>query len=152
MRSGTDRPQVGVGCLVLRGDELLLVRRRGAHGGGTWSAPGGHLDYAETPEDCAVRETREETGVRVRDPRFVGITNDLFEDAGKHYVTLWIAADYASGTPVVGDSDELDRVGWFSPRALPHPLFLSLRNLLDGRCTPRDPDLLPAVLRPARLA
>ena len=40
-------PRVGVGCIVRRGSQLLLVRRRGAHGSGTWSTPGGNLDYVQ---------------------------------------------------------------------------------------------------------
>ncbi len=39
-------PQVGVGVLILRDGKVLLGRRKGSHGAGCWSAPGGHLDSA----------------------------------------------------------------------------------------------------------
>lgn len=68
-RPGREWPGVGVGVLVRRpadaGDELLMVRRAGAHGAGTWSVPGGWVEYGEDPMDAAVREVRDETGLVV---------------------------------------------------------------------------------------
>jgi 8-oxo-dGTP diphosphatase len=117
---------------VRREDEVLLVLRRGAHGEGTWSSPGGNLDFGEDPAVCAAREVKEETGVDIGVPRFVGLTNDVFEADGKHYVTLWFEADYAAGDPEVRE-DELAHVDWFSREELPAPLFLPLEHLLEGR-------------------
>jgi len=131
-------PKVGVGVIVRRADEVLLVRRAGAHGSGTWSTPGGHLEPGETPEHCAARETREETGVEIDDIRFRAVTNDVFEDDGKHYVTLWMEGRYRAGEPVIGAAYEMSEVGWFRWNRLPTPLFLPFRNLLAGRCYPDD--------------
>ena len=125
-------PRIGVGVLVTRGEEILLLERRGAHGAGMWSTPGGHLDHGETPEACAAREVREETGIEITDLAFAGVTNDVFPD-GRHYVTLWFRARWASGEARVAAPEEMSAVGWFPRASLPSPLFLSLRNLLDGR-------------------
>jgi len=127
------QPRVGVGCVVRRGSELLLIRRRGAHGEGTWSSPGGNLDFGEEPAVCAARESEEETGVGVGVPRFVGVTNDVFEADGKHYVTLWFETEHVRGEAYVRAENELSEVAWFPEDDLPEPLFLPLRNLLDGR-------------------
>jgi 8-oxo-dGTP diphosphatase len=132
-----DGPRVGVGMIIKRGDEVLLVRRTGAHGADTWSTPGGHLDHGEQPEQCAVRETMEETGVEVRDVRFRGITNDVFP-SGRHYVTIWMEGEYLRGEPTVKALDEVSSVGWFRWDDLPRPLFLPLDNLLAGRCYPAE--------------
>ena len=69
-------PFVGIGCIVVRHRQLLLVRNHR----GFWSTPGGHLDFGETPEACAARETREETGISVSNIEFVAITNDVLAD------------------------------------------------------------------------
>ena len=126
-------PRVGVGCIVRRDAEVLLVRRHGSHGEGTWSSPGGNLDFGEEPAACAAREVDEETGIAVGAPRFVGVTNDVFEAEGKHYVTLWFEASYAAGEPTVRAADELTEVAWLPEDQLPEPLFLPLRNFLAGR-------------------
>ena len=126
-------PRVGVGCIVRRGGDLLLVRRRGAHGEGTWSSPGGNLDFGEEPAMCAARESEEEAGVEVGTPRLVAVTNDIFEADGKHYVTLWFEAEHIRGEAHARATDELSEVGWFREDELPEPLFLPLRNLLGGR-------------------
>jgi 8-oxo-dGTP diphosphatase len=60
-----ERPRVGVGVIVTKGNRVLLLERKGVHGQGTWSTPGGHLEYGESPEACAARETLEETGVTI---------------------------------------------------------------------------------------
>ncbi len=132
-------PYVGVGCVVVREGRLLLVRRQGEHGAGSWSTPGGHLDFGETPEDCAARETLEETGISVSNVAFVAITNDIFPDDEKHYVTVWMAAKADAGEAAIHDASEIAQVGWFAPTDLPEPLFLSLKNLLAGRCHPSPP-------------
>ncbi|EIC82110.1 NUDIX hydrolase [Serratia sp. M24T3] len=56
-------PQIGIGVLIFREGKILLGRRKGSHGAGDWSAPGGHLEFGETPEICGIREAWEETGI-----------------------------------------------------------------------------------------
>ena len=124
---------VGVGILIRRNDHLLLLRRRGVHGSGTWSTPGGHLDFGETPEVCAIREAREETGLIIADVAFRGITNDLFPEDRKHYITIWMEALAADGEPTLAAPEESDAIDWFPIDRLPKPRFVSLDNLLSGR-------------------
>lgn len=124
-------PAVGVAMMVHKGEQVLLVKRINSHGAGTWSTPGGHLEYGETFEECAVRETLEETGVSVCNVRYRAVTNDLFALEGKHYITIWMEADYSDGEPTPQE-DECETAGWFDLLALPEPLFLPLSNLLSG--------------------
>jgi 8-oxo-dGTP diphosphatase len=94
-----DHPRIGVAVVIERNGQVLLVKRKNAHGAGTWAVPGGHLEFGETPEECAVRETREEVGIAISGAKFAAITNDLFPNEGKHYITIWMRAASAEGEP-----------------------------------------------------
>ena len=129
------RPGVGVGVIVSRGREILLVRRK-HHGAGSWAAPGGYLAWGESPEACARREVREETGVQIAKPTFLAISNDIHPDGEKHNVTIWLAGRYASGAATLVAPEELEAVAWFDQDALPAPLYLSTANFLHGHTYP----------------
>jgi len=128
-----DQPRVGVGVIVRKGTDILLLRRKNTHGDGTWSTPGGHLEPGETPEECATRETMEETGIEIGSVRFISITNDVFESEGRHYITVWMNGEYVAGTESIAAPHEMSEVGWYAADALPDNLFLSLKNLVEGR-------------------
>ncbi len=142
-------PYVGVGCIVVRGDgQVLMVRNHR----GFWSTPGGHLDFGESPAECAARETLEETGIQVTDVEFVAVTNDVLIDADRHYITIWMRANAVALTPVIGDRDEIGEAAWFAPDALPEPRHLYFENLLAGRSLPPNPGNLPFPICAARPA
>jgi 8-oxo-dGTP diphosphatase len=133
-------PRVGVGCIVMNEGRVLLVQSRRT---GRWSTPGGNLDFGESPTDCAVRETMEETGIAISNARFVAITNDIIHDTGRHYVTVWMAGDPDSIALAVQDSEEIAEVGWFDPADLPTPLHVYFENLLAGNTLPLRPPNMP---------
>jgi 8-oxo-dGTP diphosphatase len=125
----TQKPQVGTAIIITKDDKVLLMKRKGSHGTGTWSTPGGHLDFGESLEGCAAREAKEEVGVDVVDIRFRSVTNDVFEETGKHYVTVWMEGK-TTGEPFIAAEREVAEIGWFAWDVLPQPLFLPLENLL----------------------
>jgi len=126
------RPKVGVGVIIVNNDKVLLGKRKNAHGNGTWAFPGGHLEFGETWEACALRETEEEVGVKISNPLFVVATNDIFtgEDEGKHYVTIYLRAEYLGGEPEIKEPEKWETWEWFDWDALPKPLFLPIEHLL----------------------
>jgi len=69
--------------------------RRNSHGDGTLALPGGHLEMYETWEECAIRETLEETGLNINNVKFGHVTNDIMmrKDQGKHYVTIFMMGE-----------------------------------------------------------
>jgi 8-oxo-dGTP diphosphatase len=127
---------VGVAIITRKGEQVLLLRRRNVHGAGTWSTPGGHLDYGESPEQCALREAQEETGLELKAAEFVAITNDVFVAENKHYITIWMESEYQAGEPALNAPYESDALGWFSWDRLPRPLFLPFQHLINGECYP----------------
>ena len=124
-----EKPQVGTAIVITRDDKVLLMKRKGPHGKGTWSTPGGYLDFGETLEGCAAREAKEEVGVDVFEIRFRAVTNDIFEAEKKHYVTIWLEGKPV-GEPTIVSTQEVEEIGWFAWDSLPEPLFLPLENFV----------------------
>jgi 8-oxo-dGTP diphosphatase len=131
------RPKIGVGVIVARDGKVLMQKRRNAHGDGTWSFPGGHLEYGESPEECAARETQEEFGVEISGPTPVAFTNDVFAAEDRHYVTLFVQAKLESGEPKIMEPDKTSEIGWFAWDGMPQPLFLPIVNLLKQGFKPQ---------------
>jgi 8-oxo-dGTP diphosphatase len=137
-------PRLGIGVLVFdAAGRVLLGRRRGSHGAGTWSAPGGHLEWGESFETCARREVAEETGLLLGALQTGPVTNDVFEAEGRHYATLVMLARHPGGTPQRLEPDKCEAWDWFDWQALPQPLFAPLASLKASGWMP-PPELWPA--------
>lgn len=126
------QPRVGIGVFVIRDGKFLMGRRKGSHGEGTWSIPGGHPEFGESFEQTARREVKEETGLGVENIRFGAVTNDIFADEGKHYVTVWVLSDCPSGDPSITEPDKFTNQEWIDIDNLPKPLFLPWQTLLKS--------------------
>jgi 8-oxo-dGTP diphosphatase len=124
-----ERPKVGLAVIVIKNGKVLIGKRKGSHGTGTWSLPGGHLEFEEMWEACAARETLEETGVRIENIRHIGTTNDIMH--GKHYVTIFMLANYKSGEVRVREPDKCEEWKWINWEELPSPRFHPLQQLID---------------------
>jgi len=122
--------RVGVGVCIFKEGKILLGCRKGAHGENTWSLPGGHLEFNESWEKCSIRETREETGLEIHNIKMMGVTNDIFEKENKHYITIFMRADYKTGKLIRMEPDKCEKWEWFEPDNLPKPLFLPISNYI----------------------
>jgi 8-oxo-dGTP diphosphatase len=128
--------KVGVGVLVWKEGKIALVKRTGASGAGTWSPPGGHLEYGEFALEAARRETREEIGVEIENLKTLGFTEDISTEYNTHYITIWVQCNWASGELKPTDV-EFTESGYFNMETLPNPLFLSFKNLIEGKLLPK---------------
>lgn len=128
-----NRPSVGVGVFVWKDGKFLLGKRVGKHGHGTWSVPGGYLEYGEEFEECAKREVMEETGVKIKNIRFYTTVNNVFRDEKSHSITIFVFSDWASGKPEVTEPDKFVDTGWFDFNNLPKPLFLPIKQLQKSK-------------------
>lgn len=127
------RPKVGLGVYIFNHEnEILFLKRQGAHGAGTWCPPGGHLEFGESFTDCAKREVEEEVGIKIKNIEFLGLTNDISEEESTHYITIAMRAVVKSGKPKIMEPDKMTDLGWFSLDKLPKPLFLPCKNLLKS--------------------
>lgn len=127
-----NHPRVGIAVIINHKWKVLMGKRLNAHGDGTWSFPGGHLEYAESWGQCAIRETLEETGLKIENPQFGGITNDVFPREERHYITIFMTAEYSGGEIVNREPEKCEGWEWFARKEedLPSPLFIPVENLL----------------------
>jgi 8-oxo-dGTP diphosphatase len=97
---------------------ILLARRSGVvHGDGRWGLPGGHAHRDESWTAAALRETREEVGVKVTARDLVPVGIQRYLDATHHGIDVFFRARTWSGRPRA--VSECSEVGWFEPSFLP---------------------------------
>lgn len=127
-------PRVGLGVLIFNEHtEILLGQRLSSHGIGFWCPPGGHLDFGESFEMCAIREVKEETGLVIDNPIFLAVTNDVFLEEKKHYISIFMQANYPKDQEVVNqEPHKTSRWEWFNVHSLPQQLFLPLQHFMEG--------------------
>ena len=103
MTSSQKQVRVGISSMITSKEHpncLLFGIRKGSHGAGKLATPGGHLELGESWEECAIRETKEETNLEIEFTHFVHATNDpnICNDVSKHYVTLFMLSYLTSAT------------------------------------------------------
>jgi len=117
VREYPDRPWVGVGIVVWKGDQILLVRRGRAPRKGEWSIPGGGQALGETVFEAAIREVYEETGLTVRPTAILTVVDSILRDAEDrpqfHYTLVEISAEWVAGEAQA--ADDVDDVRWVDP-------------------------------------
>jgi len=131
-------PKIGVGVIIRKGNKVLLGQRKNAHGTGAWCPPGGHLEFMETIDDCARRETNEESGLVITNIQKPVFTEDFFKEEEKHYITMLVTTDWESGEPELREPHKCEEWRWFTWDKLPTPLFLPMQNHIVAGYNPFD--------------
>ena len=129
--------KVGVGVMVMKEGKVLLGKRKSSHGAGEYAWPGGHMEYMESFEICVKREVKEETGIEIKNVRFLRLLN-LKDYAPKHYVDVGLIADWKSGKPKVMEPDKAESWGWYEIDKLPKPLFSTLPAYFEALITGKN--------------
>lgn len=111
-------PKVGAGILIEddRG-HVLLVRRRIDPGRGKWHIPSGFVDAGEHPQEAALREVREETGLDVTIDGLFGVYTYADDPRGEG-IWLCYRGRVVGGQPK--PADDVSEVAFFPPTELPH--------------------------------
>jgi 8-oxo-dGTP diphosphatase len=106
-----ERPLVGVGAIILRHDQVLLVQRGSEPSYGKWSVPGGLVELGESLQEAVAREVKEEVGLDVQVHDLVVALDRVIPDQdGKieyHYILLDFLCESHIGEPTPA-SDVLD--------------------------------------------
>jgi len=127
---------IGVGVMLLREGKTLLGKRSVnpekassfAHAEGTWTLPGGKMDFGETFEQTATREVEEETGIKVKNLKLVSITNDVAGNA--HFVTIGLTTADFAGEAETREPEEITEWKWFPLEKLPSPMYFISEKMI----------------------
>jgi 8-oxo-dGTP diphosphatase len=122
-------PVPAAGVILPGPDGVLLVKRRWAPAAGAWCLPAGFMEYGETPEHCAVRELKEETGIEGRLTGLFGVYAG-FDDPRVRAVLILFTATREGGRLRAGD--DATETGWFRLDRLPKRIaFAAHRRALE---------------------
>ena len=130
-------------CIILLKDNKILLGKRHddpekadslLQGQGTWTLPGGKVDFGEELEEAARREAFEETGIKANSLKLVSLTNDIKDKA--HFITIGFLCDDFEGDPKIMEPAEITKWAWFDLDEIPQPMFFpsekAIKNFKEG--------------------
>lgn len=131
---------VRTGCgVILINDlgQILLGKRNDdptladseMHEEGTWSLPGGNIEYGESFYEAGMREVKEETNLNVKDLEIICVQTDLNEYA--HYMSVGMKSTNFNGELKIMEPDEIVMWKWFDLNNLPENLFSASKKTID---------------------
>ncbi len=135
-----ENKHIGAGCGVMvfnENNKLLLGLRSNneetadseLHEEGTWTMPGGNIEYGETFEEAGIREAKEEADLDVTDLEVFCVQTDKNEHA--HYVSVGMIAHSFNGIPKVMEPGVILKWEWFDIDKLPNNIFTPSKKTID---------------------
>lgn len=119
-------PRLTVDIIIRVTDGIILIKRKNPPPG--WAIPGGFVDYGETLEEAALRETKEETSLDLENLHQFHAYSDPSRDPRGHTVSVVFTAD-GTGTPrAASDAEE---IGVFTQDSLPEDIAFDHRKILE---------------------
>ena len=121
-------PKPSVGVFIIEDEKVLLAKRALPPFKGYWDSVGGFIEEGESPQETAIRETKEETGLDIKILEILGAGKDKYGD--QDIVPIAILAEITSGDP--HPNDDVDQLEWFPLEKLPSDLaFESNKKALN---------------------
>ena len=129
---------VGVGVMVLNEQNQVLLGLRNPNkekkegeltGVGTWTMPGGKVEIGETLKNAVIRETMEETGLEIINPKLVCILDNI--EPTSHYVTIGFMASNFLGNPKTMEPETIVEWRWFDINNLPKNIYIPSKQIIE---------------------
>ena len=133
------KKNIGSGCVViLIKDDMILLGKRSEnvetadsemHEEGTWTLPGGNIEYGEKFFEAGIREVKEETNLDAKDLELICVQTDLNEHA--HYISVGMISHNFSGELKTMEPEEITTWKWFNINELPNKIFSASKKTID---------------------
>lgn len=128
--------KVGVGVMIIDDNKILLGHRSATRkdtGGifepDTWTLPGGKQEYEETVYETAIREVKEETNLKIKNPIVFSVSDDFQSD--RHFVTIEMIAKEYTGKLKIMEPTKEDDWQWFDLDNLPENIYSPSRVFIE---------------------
>ena len=130
------RIKIGVGVMLLNDNKILLGHRvpkqidtGGIYEPDSWTCPGGKQEYEETVLEKAIRETKEETNLLLKDVQVFTATDEFQSD--RHVVTIGVISSSYEGELKIMEPNKIDEWKWFDINDLPNNLYTPSKNMIE---------------------
>ena len=128
--------KTGIGVMLIKDNKILLGHRvnkakdtGGIYEPDTWTFPGGKQEYEETIIETAIRETKEETDLDLKNVVVFTATDEFQTD--RHYVTIGVISSSYEGEIKVMEPNKIDEWKWFDLNNLPNNIYTPSKNMID---------------------
>jgi ADP-ribose pyrophosphatase YjhB (NUDIX family) len=128
--------KTGVGVMLLKDNKVLLGHRvnkakdtGGIYEPDSWTFPGGKQEYNETVLETAIRETKEETNLDLKELYVYTATDEFQPD--RHFVTIGVISSSYEGELKVMEPDKINEWKWFDLNDLPNNIYTPSKNMID---------------------
>ena len=128
--------KTGVGVMLLNDNKVLLGHRvnkakdtGGIYEPDSWTFPGGKQEYNETVLETAIRETKEETNLELKELYVYTATDEFQPD--RHFVTIGVISSSYEGELKVMEPDKINEWKWFDLNDLPKNIYTPSKNMID---------------------
>ena len=128
--------KVGIGVMIIDDNKILLGHRSATRkdtGGifepDTWTLPGGKQEYEETVYETAIREVKEETNLKIKNPIVFSVSDDFQSD--RHFITIEMIAKEYSGKLKIMEPTKEDDWQWFDLDNLPENIYSPSRVFIE---------------------
>lgn len=126
------KPKLRIVGFIFKGDNVLLLKKKALFDKSNfeWGLAGGRLEKFETFSQCLKREVFEETNIKIKNLKFIDITNDIYKDINRHYITIFYKAEYLSGNIKNKEPKKCKEIKWIAKEDFPKNVFMPINNLL----------------------
>lgn len=128
--------KTGVGVMLINNNKVLLGHRvkkskdtGGIYEPDSWTFPGGKQEYNETILETAIRETKEETNLELKEMQVFTATDEFQPD--RHFVTIGVISSSYEGELKIMEPDKINEWKWIDLNDLPNNIYTPSKNMID---------------------